>query len=565
VGVSQPKWQSVWLGALWAIISCAALCSLTIAHGFLLTAIGDSAQCILLFSFLVSAGLNIHNQDRRARLFWMLVSCSAALWLSAQVLWTHSEVFLRREVPNPFVGDIILFLHLVPLMAAMAVRPDVDRGPQSRRLASLDFILLFSWWLYLYLFIVIPWQYVHLDEQAYGLSFDTLYFSEHLVVLAAVGLVWRGSTGKWRRIYSRLFLAACAYALSSVAAGLGIDFGRYYTGSIYDIPLLVSMQLFTGAALASFSSDRIESSTAQSKAHSWVSAVAIAVAGSLPLLALWDVLFSSAPMNVRSFRLLLTLAAIVLIGGLRSWRQYVLDGELDHANRDLREASFTDILTGVRNRRFLATTIDNDIRLVLRAYSPAETANRPRNRDLIFYLIDVDHFKFINDAFGHAQGDDLLVQIAARISSAIRYSDVLIRWGGEEFLVVSRNSNRDEAETLASRVLDSVGKEPLRLASGKSIRRTCSIGWAVFPWLPAEPEAMEYQEILRLADNALYEAKRAGRNRAIGRLAPHTKEAVEWLRNLHVKHKVDPPTRKVVTLGPREQSSEGVLQASELI
>jgi diguanylate cyclase (GGDEF)-like protein len=437
-------------------------------------------------------------------------------------------------------------------MAAMAVRPDVDRGPQSRRLGTLDFVLLFSWWLYLYLFVVIPWQYVHLDEAAYGLNFDTVYFSEHLVVLAAVGLVWRGSAGKWRGIYSRLFLAACVYALSSVAAGLSIDFGKYYTGSIFDIPLLVSMQLFTGAALGGFSSDPIESSKAEAKAHSWASAVAIAAAGSLPLLALWSVLFSNAPINVRSFRLLLTLATIVLFGGLRSWRQYVVDDELAHANQDLREASFTDVLTGVRNRRFLATTIDNDVRLVLRAYSPAESAPVNRNRDLVFYLIDVDHFKSINDEFGHAQGDDLLVQIAARISSAIRYSDVLIRWGGEEFLVVSRHSNRDEAETLASRVLEGVGKEPFRLA-GNSVRRTCSIGWAVFPWSTSVPEAMDYQEILRLADNALYEAKREGRNRAIGRLAPDPREVVEWLRLPNITHKAEPPTRRLVTLGPCER------------
>lgn len=563
MAVFRPKWQSVWLGSLWAVVFVAALCSLTIPHGLLLTAIGDSAQCILLFSFLISAGLNVRNQDRRARLFWMLVSCSAALWLSTQVLWTHSEVFLRREVPNPFVGDIVLFLHLVPLMAAMAVRPDVDRGPQSRRLDSLDFVLLFSWWLYLYLFVVIPWQYVHFDAPAYGLSFDTLYFSEHLVVLTAVGVVWRSSTGKWRRIYSQLFLAACAYALSSVAAGLGIDFGRYYTGSLYDIPLLVSMQLFTSAAVSSLSARSIEPSKAEPKAHSWTSAVAIAVASSLPLLALWDVLFSGVPTKVRSFRLLLTLATIMLIGALRSWRQYVLDGELDHANQDLREASFTDILTGVRNRRFLATTIDNDVRLVLRAYSPAENAPGNRNRDLIFYLIDIDHFKFINDVFGHAQGDDVLVQMAARISSAIRYSDVLIRWGGEEFLVVSRHSNRDEAEILAARVLDAVGKEPFRLANGNLIHRTCSIGWAVFPWSSAEPEAVDYQEILRLADDALYEAKHEGRNRAIGRVSPDASEVAKWLRESKTSRRTDPPSRKIVTLGPREQSSEDVLLPRE--
>ena len=550
--MSTPKWQSVSLGSLWALVSAAALCSLLLQRGFLLTAIGDSVQCVLLLSFLLAAGLNAHRQHGRARLFWVLVGSSAVLWLATQLLWTRSEVFLRREVPNPFVGDIILFLHLVPLMAAMAVRPDVDPGPQSRRRASLDFVLLFSWWLYLYLFIVIPWQYVAPNAEVYGFSFDTLYFAEHLVVLAAVAAAWRSSNGAWRRVYSHLFLAACVYALSSVAASIGIDFNRYYTGSFYDIPLLVSMQLFACAALTDLSSGHTRQHKTEPKAHSWPAAAAIAVAGSLPLLALWDVLFSSAPINVRSFRLLLTLATIVLIGGVRSWRQYAVDDELARVNQELREASFTDILTGVRNRRFLATTIENDVRLVLRAYSPAETTNNNRNRDLIFYLVDIDHFKFINDAFGHGQGDDLLVQIAARISSAIRYSDALIRWGGEEFLVVSRHTNRNDAETLAVRILNSVGKEPFRLISGETIRRTCSIGWAVFPWSVAEPDAIDYQEILRLADNALYAAKREGRNRAIGVLADDSGGTPEWLRSANFGARIDPPTQKLVTLGPCE-------------
>jgi diguanylate cyclase (GGDEF)-like protein len=179
-------------------------------------------------------------------------------------------------------------------------------------------------------------------------------------------------------------------------------------------------------------------------------------------------------------------------------------------------------------------------------------------------LIDIDHFKYINDAFGHAQGDDLLVQIAARISSAIRYSDVLIRWGGEEFLVVSRHTNRDEGETLAARVLESVGTEPFQLASGNSIRRTCSIGWAVFPWSPERPEAADYQEILRLADHALYEAKRQGRNRATGLLAAVSRD-IDCLRQPDFNHRGAPPCRKVVTPGPQIKSTANLLLPNDSI
>lgn len=81
-----------------------------------------------------------------------------AMWLSAQVWWSYIEVFLRREIPNPFVGDVVLFLHIVPMMGALAVQPHRQQDEYSARLGSLDLLLLLIWWLYLFLFVVIPWQ-----------------------------------------------------------------------------------------------------------------------------------------------------------------------------------------------------------------------------------------------------------------------------------------------------------------------------------------------------------------------------------------------------------------------
>src|SRR5579864_4830942 len=103
----------------------------------------------------------------------------------------RSEVFLRREVPNPFVGDIVLFLHIVPMMAALALEPHMQRNESWSRFGSLDFLLLLIWWLYLFLFVVIPWQYVYPSEAVYGRSFDVLYLSEHVVFLAVLALVRR--------------------------------------------------------------------------------------------------------------------------------------------------------------------------------------------------------------------------------------------------------------------------------------------------------------------------------------------------------------------------------------
>ena len=191
--------------------------------------------------------------------------------------------------------------------------------------------------------------------------------------------------------------------------------------------------------------------------------------------------------------------------------------ELAQANRVLEEMTLTDPLTSIRNRRYFQATIAADVGQVIRGYVSGDNSRSKRNRDLIFYLIDADHFKEINDRFGHDAGDQVLIEMTRRISSAIRHSDVLVRWGGEEFLVVSRFTERKDAVALAARVLGNVSREPFEIkGAGVSLHRTCSIGWAAFPWETDVPEAMTFEEVLALADKALYEAKHSGRNQAVG-------------------------------------------------
>jgi hypothetical protein len=248
VGVSLSRRNELWLAGLWLLISLSAISSLALPHTFLLTAMGDSVQCLLLLSLLVVSCFNVKSSDRRVRLFWLLMVAAWCMWLCVQVLWTYFEVYLRREAPNPFVGDIALFLHLVPIMAALAIRPDIDRTPQPAHVGPLDFSLLVVWWLYLYLFVVVPWQYVSVDELAYGTSFNILYFVEHLVLLIAAVAAWRRSQGLWRAIYRQFFFASLLYALISITASVAIDFGAYYTGSFYDLPWMASVVLFNRTA-----------------------------------------------------------------------------------------------------------------------------------------------------------------------------------------------------------------------------------------------------------------------------------------------------------------------------
>jgi diguanylate cyclase (GGDEF)-like protein len=189
--------------------------------------------------------------------------------------------------------------------------------------------------------------------------------------------------------------------------------------------------------------------------------------------------------------------------------------ELAAANRELREASFTDALTGARNRRFFTTVIEDDVNRTLRVHA-TPLHNRPRNCDLIFYIVDIDHFKEINDEYGHDRGDGVLAEVARRLNQVVRDSDRLIRWGGEEFLLISRDADRTRGDVLAGRVMQSVGSEPFDLGGGQKVRRTCSVGWAPFPWYPDSTRTFAFTEVLKLADRAMYVAKQSGRNRSVG-------------------------------------------------
>jgi diguanylate cyclase (GGDEF)-like protein len=166
----------------------------------------------------------------------------------------------------------------------------------------------------------------------------------------------------------------------------------------------------------------------------------------------------------------------------------------------------------------LEETLSADAAQVTRSYLRAQGSpnNKLDYRDLTFVMIDVDFFKRINDDYGHPVGDELLQKIAERLARVMRKSDVLVRWGGEEFLVMSRSAGRPGMAIFCSRILDVMASEPFELSKGIKVRMTCSIGWAPFPWCSNAFEAICAEEALELADSALYLAKSLGRNQSVG-------------------------------------------------
>ncbi len=192
--------------------------------------------------------------------------------------------------------------------------------------------------------------------------------------------------------------------------------------------------------------------------------------------------------------------------------------ELVQKNQALEEISLTDPLTHARNRRYFYEMIPTDAAHVLRYYRGFTLPDKPDPviKELIFAMVDIDFFKFANDEHGHMAGDKLIQDIAGRLSDLIRKSDVLVRWGGEEFLIVCRSTDRHNASLLCSRILEVISANPYRLENGAEVSLTCSVGWAPFPWVPEAPDALTFEEVIEIADRALYVAKRTGRNHGVG-------------------------------------------------
>ena len=192
---------------------------------------------------------------------------------------------------------------------------------------------------------------------------------------------------------------------------------------------------------------------------------------------------------------------------------------------ELRDLALKDTLTGLPNRRFLSEFVDREADQALRDWrgKPVPERRAPTHgRSVGLLILDLDFFKAVNDQHGHAAGDEVLRQCARVVQDAVRKPDLVVRWGGEEFVVAARELARDGIGILAERIRSRIADHPFPLRSGAVLRVTCSIGFSLFPFSPQDPERVSWEQVLGLADHALYQAKAQGRNRVVGIVAGET-------------------------------------------
>ncbi len=316
-----------------------AVVSLTVPRGPVLTAIADVGYFLVTLAVGVAMLANAWSTRGVNRRFWTLMGSGCILWAADLAAWTYYEVVRHTNVPTVSFMDIFLFLHLIPMIAAIGLRPHRIEGEQKFRLGTLDFLLLLIWWVFLYAFVVFPSQYVSVNTAIYKKNFSSLYLVETGVLVLVLGIAGRGATGGWKMVYLNLMAASTLYALDSQALSLAFASGKYYTGSLYDVPLLGTVSWMAATALSA-REWKAEAVPAPADDRWGTMALRLAMLAilSLPGLGLWALRWDDSPALTRAFRLFTVLAAMLVLGVFVFVRQYLQDRALIHLLADSRRS-----------------------------------------------------------------------------------------------------------------------------------------------------------------------------------------------------------------------------------
>ena len=298
--------------------------------GFAATLVGDTAP---LLGGLIGVYAMIRNTWRAQgvmRAFWGLLTLGCSMWVVNQCAWTWYEVIVRQPLPEPFIADPIVFLHVTPFIAAVGLLPQLPEESRKLYFSTFNTVILTVWWLFVYMFVVVPDEFVVFDAKKYGVRFDDLYLIENLLFVAVLALAVWTTHGLWRNLYLQMFWATTLYTVGSFFLNVAIDKGKYYTGSPYDIPYIAAVCWFAWiGVLGGTLSLADEAPSFRTKRWIQLSPrLTMLAVLSLPLFGAWTLLADGSAPELRRFRLVLTMAFMVLLGVCVFFKQYLLDRAL---------------------------------------------------------------------------------------------------------------------------------------------------------------------------------------------------------------------------------------------
>ncbi len=316
-----------WLAAL-AGLTILQVASSGLLRGATLAGTADVLQFTIMLLMLAGVLSNVPKAKAHVRGFWLLLALAVAMWTGVYSIWLYHEVIRHTPVPFAGAGDMLLALHVVPIMMALAVLPHRDRRAGALP-SSLEFLLIGCWWLYLYFQFVFVWQYFSFHPAIFHRNFNVLYHCELAIIIVSLFYLWRNSRGGWHHVYGHYLRAFLIYAPTSAIVNVLIQQGIYHSGGFVDLPLTISLAYiaWTGfhARTVKLYADRGSEPLSTVAIPDWAASIG---AVSIPVIALFSYERLHDPAGVRHFRVALGFTAMFVIALLIFTRQRLLNQRL---------------------------------------------------------------------------------------------------------------------------------------------------------------------------------------------------------------------------------------------
>ena len=326
--MSRPHISALVCGV--GLLVAFALAPSVFPNPFFRVAMGDLTPLLAIAAAVIVSSRNAFDSRGHTRLFWSLMATGMAMWCFNQACWVWFEVVARKPVPDPYGGDIVLFLHIVPIMAAVAIRPHQADDREGMLPSALNVLILLIWWVAVYAFFVFPDEYIVTNIALYSPRWNLLYVVEGLILIAVSASAFFTSSGSWRALYRNIFFASVFYTFVSEAMNAAFLRGVYKTGSIYDLPYLAAGLGFFWVAIAGRRCLRDTEMTASIPRASRPVAPLLAKLAllSLPLMGYWALFLSQEQPYLRQVRFGVAMGGVALLAFVIFLQQQLLDQRL---------------------------------------------------------------------------------------------------------------------------------------------------------------------------------------------------------------------------------------------
>jgi signal transduction histidine kinase len=302
------------------------------------TVLGDVVPIVVMVAAVYFCVRNAFDSRGHTRLFWSLMGAGLCMWLFNQFCWAWYEVLLGHPLPQPSVGDDVLFLHVVPMTAAVAIRPRQGDEKQGMVTSTLNVVILLVWWVVVYAYFVFPAAYVADDHATFNQRWDLLYLIQGIILIGVSGAAYVSSSGAWRKLYCGIFLSSFVYVLASEAINRAILLNLYRSGGPFDIPFFAAVLGFLGVAIFG---RRMLAETREMKAtprRSVAPFLAQLALLSLPFMGYASLFLTDDPLYLRQIRFAVSMGGVTILAFVVFLKQHLLDQRLLQLLTDSRQS-----------------------------------------------------------------------------------------------------------------------------------------------------------------------------------------------------------------------------------